>query len=50
VKVTTGQRLPSAIDMAFADGHVARLALQDIKSVIWHRDYQPMADRWRMVP
>jgi prepilin-type N-terminal cleavage/methylation domain-containing protein len=41
-----GQRLPSAIQMSYVDGHVARLPLQDLKRVVWHKDYEPSAGPW----
>ena len=45
-QAASGQRLTSAIQMSYMDGHEARLPLQDLKSVMWHKDYQPSADPW----
>ena len=42
-----GQKLPSGINMSFADGHVAKLPLQKIKSVMWHLGYVPSDDPWQ---
>jgi prepilin-type N-terminal cleavage/methylation domain-containing protein/prepilin-type processing-associated H-X9-DG protein len=41
-----GQKLPSGINVGFADGHVKRLPLQDIKTVMWHRMSSGVADPW----
>jgi len=49
-KSATGQPLPSAINIAYADGHAGKLPLQRLKSVIWHRDYQPIWDPWKTSP
>jgi prepilin-type N-terminal cleavage/methylation domain-containing protein len=49
-RATNGQRLPSGICMSFADGHAARMPLQNIKSVAWHLGYQPILDPWRTTP
>jgi prepilin-type N-terminal cleavage/methylation domain-containing protein/prepilin-type processing-associated H-X9-DG protein len=46
VNVTTGQRLPGAINMSYADGHATRLPLQKIKTVLWHVGYVPGDDPW----
>jgi prepilin-type N-terminal cleavage/methylation domain-containing protein/prepilin-type processing-associated H-X9-DG protein len=48
--VTEGESLPGAINMSYADGHAARLALQQMKTVIWHMGYQPVADPWQTSP
>jgi prepilin-type N-terminal cleavage/methylation domain-containing protein/prepilin-type processing-associated H-X9-DG protein len=44
---TPGQQLPGAINMGFADGHAARLPLQQMKTVYWHQGYIPSADPWQ---
>lgn len=49
-RASTGQRLPSAINMSFADGHAARLPLQQLKTVYWHQNYVPTDDPWRTTP
>jgi len=49
-KTTSGKPLPSAINVGYADGHSGKLALQNIKSVIWHRDYQPIYNPWKTTP
>jgi len=49
-KSTSGKVLPSAINMGYADGHAGRLPLQRLKSVIWHKDYQPIWDPWKTAP
>jgi prepilin-type N-terminal cleavage/methylation domain-containing protein len=49
-RVTTGQKLPGAINMSYVDGHSSRLPLQNIKTVYWHKDYQPTGDPWRTAP
>ncbi len=50
VKVKSGQALPSAINMSYADGHAGKLRLQDIKTVTWHVGYVPVNDPWRTSP
>jgi prepilin-type processing-associated H-X9-DG protein len=45
-----GDRLPSAINMSYADGHAGKLPLQNIKTVTWHVDYTPIADPWKTSP
>ena len=45
-KATTGQPLPGAINMSYADGHAGGLPLQKIKTVIWHVGYVPGDDPW----
>ncbi len=50
VRVQEGERLPSAINMSYADGHAGRIALQDIKTPTWHAGYIPIADPWRTTP
>lgn len=49
-KSASGKPLPSAINMGYADGHAGKLPLQKIKSVVWHKDYQPIWDPWRTSP
>ena len=49
-KSTSGKPLPSAINMGYADGHAGKLALQQLKTVIWHRDYKPIWDPWKTSP
>jgi prepilin-type N-terminal cleavage/methylation domain-containing protein/prepilin-type processing-associated H-X9-DG protein len=49
-KIKTGEKLPSAINMSYADGHAAKLKLQDIKKVTWHIGYNPIADPWKTTP
>ncbi len=46
----SGRPLPGAICMSYADGHSARLPLQQLKTVFWHQDYVPVADPWRTTP
>jgi prepilin-type processing-associated H-X9-DG protein len=47
---TSGKPLPSAINVGYADGHSAKLPLQKIKTVIWHKGYEPIWDPWKTVP
>src|ERR1051325_499984 len=49
-KVKTGEKLPSAINMSYADGHAGNLKLQDIKKVHWHVGYNPISDPWKTTP
>lgn len=49
-RVKRGDKLPSAINMSYADGHAGKLRLQDIKKVTWHVDYTPIADPWKTTP
>jgi prepilin-type N-terminal cleavage/methylation domain-containing protein/prepilin-type processing-associated H-X9-DG protein len=49
-KATSGKALPSAINMGFADGHAGKLPLQKIKTVFWHKGYQPIYDPWKTAP
>jgi prepilin-type N-terminal cleavage/methylation domain-containing protein len=49
-KSTSGQRLPSAINMGFTDGHSGKIPLQNLKTVIWHKDYQPIWNPWKTAP
>ena len=46
VTVSPGSRLPSAINMTYADGHAAKMPLQNLKSVCWHVGYVGNADPW----
>jgi prepilin-type processing-associated H-X9-DG protein len=46
-KVKTGDKLPSSINMGYADGHAGKLRLQDIKRVNWHVGYEPIMDPWK---
>jgi prepilin-type processing-associated H-X9-DG protein len=50
VKVKSGQPLPGAVNTSYADGHAAKLRLQDIKNVTWHVGYEPIRDPWRTSP
>lgn len=50
VRVQQGERLPSAINMSYADGHASRIALRDIKIPTWHVGYIPIADPWQTSP
>jgi prepilin-type N-terminal cleavage/methylation domain-containing protein/prepilin-type processing-associated H-X9-DG protein len=47
---TSGQPLPGAINMAFADGHAALWKLQDIKNVVWYNGCTPVANPWSSTP
>jgi hypothetical protein len=49
-KSASGQRLPSAITIGFVDGHSSKVPLQNLKSMIWHKDYQPIYDPWKITP
>jgi prepilin-type processing-associated H-X9-DG protein len=49
-RTATNQKIPGAINVCYADGHTARLLLQKMKSVIWHRDYVPSEDPWTTAP
>ena len=42
--------IPGSIQMAYVDGHVSRLKLQDIKTVYWHQNYVPTSDPFRTAP
>jgi prepilin-type processing-associated H-X9-DG protein len=39
------QRLPGAINVAFFDGHVQLVPLENLWQLYWHKDYQPPAKR-----
>jgi prepilin-type N-terminal cleavage/methylation domain-containing protein/prepilin-type processing-associated H-X9-DG protein len=47
---TDQQRIPGAINMAFADGHASLWKLQDIKNVVWYKGCTPVADPWAKTP
>jgi prepilin-type processing-associated H-X9-DG protein len=47
VTVTTGQQLPSAINMSFADGHATKMPLQQMKTVYWHQNYVISSNPWQ---
>jgi prepilin-type N-terminal cleavage/methylation domain-containing protein/prepilin-type processing-associated H-X9-DG protein len=49
-RVKNGERLPSGINMSYADGHAGKLLLQDIKRPTWHVDYTPISDPWKTTP
>jgi prepilin-type N-terminal cleavage/methylation domain-containing protein len=49
-KAVFKQAIPGTIETAFVDGHVARLRLQDIKTVYWHKDFVPTSDPWKTTP
>jgi prepilin-type N-terminal cleavage/methylation domain-containing protein/prepilin-type processing-associated H-X9-DG protein len=43
--VPKGQKLPGAINLGFADGHVELVKLEKLWEVYWHRDYVPPSPR-----
>ena len=49
-KSASGQKLPSGINMGYVDGHSGKIPLQQLKTVMWHRDYQPIYDPWKTAP
>lgn len=49
-RVKAGDKLPSGINMSYADGHAGKLQLQKIKTVTWHMGYMPISDPWRTTP
>jgi prepilin-type N-terminal cleavage/methylation domain-containing protein len=49
-RATSGQKLPSGLDMSYSDGHAGKLPLQQIKMVYWHKGYVPVGDPWRTTP
>jgi prepilin-type processing-associated H-X9-DG protein len=49
-KATPGQPLPGSAQMGYVDGHAAVLKLQDIKNVVWHVNYTPIANPWSTAP
>jgi prepilin-type processing-associated H-X9-DG protein len=50
VTVALRKPVPGAINMSFADGHVTRWRLQDIKNVVWHVGFTPNPDPWAISP
>jgi prepilin-type N-terminal cleavage/methylation domain-containing protein/prepilin-type processing-associated H-X9-DG protein len=44
--VSPGDRLPSAINMSYADGHAGRMPLQNLKTVCWHVGYLGNPNPW----
>jgi len=49
-KASVGKPVPGAINMGFADGHVSRWKLQDIKNLVWHVGFTPTPDPWSTSP
>lgn len=49
-RVKRNDPVPSAINMSYADGHAAKLRLQDIKRPTWHAGYEPIYDPWKTTP
>ena len=49
-KAKSGQPLPSAVNVSYADGHAAKLRLQDIKTPTWHVGYTPISNPWSTSP
>ena len=49
-RAVSGQPIPGAINMGFADGHAELLKLQDMKNVHWHKGYTRIADPWKTSP
>jgi prepilin-type N-terminal cleavage/methylation domain-containing protein/prepilin-type processing-associated H-X9-DG protein len=47
---SSGKTLPSGINMGYVDGHVSKIRLQDIKTVVWHKGFVPTADPWKTTP
>ncbi|PYJ96789.1 MAG: type II secretion system protein [Verrucomicrobia bacterium] len=43
--VAPGQKLPGAINMGLADGHVELVKLENLWNYYWHRDWEPPATR-----
>lgn len=48
--ISTGEKLPGAINMAFADGHASVWKLQDIKNLVWYKGCTPVANPWITSP
>src|ERR1017187_3470295 len=46
VTVAPGDRLPSAINMSYADGHAGKMPLQNLKTVMWHVGYLGNSNPW----
>ncbi len=40
-----GTKLPAAINLSFADGHISMVTLEKLWGLIWHKNYQPPAQR-----
>jgi prepilin-type N-terminal cleavage/methylation domain-containing protein len=49
-KSASGTLLPSAINAGFSDGHSARVPLQKLKTLTWHKNYQLVWDPWKTAP
>jgi hypothetical protein len=49
-RAVSNEKVPGAICMSYVDGHAAKLPLQKIKTVIWHRNYEPIEDPWKTTP
>lgn len=41
----SGNKLPAAINLCFADGHVSTVPLEKLWDLTWHKNYQPPAQR-----
>jgi prepilin-type processing-associated H-X9-DG protein/prepilin-type N-terminal cleavage/methylation domain-containing protein len=39
-------RLPGAVNVTFADGHVEMVRLERLWSLTWHKEWEPLAKRW----
>ncbi len=50
VKVKQNDKLPSAINMSYVDGHAGKLRLEDIKRPTWHVGYVPIGNPWKTTP
>ena len=50
VNIGTGDPLPGAINMTFADGHASLWKLKDIKNVVWYKGCTPVANFWITTP
>ncbi len=50
LRSSSGRPLPGAIQMGFVDGHATKLPLQKLKTVIWHKGFEPISDPWRNTP
>lgn len=46
--VTQNQPLPGSENMSYADGHAAKLPLEQIKNLMWHQGSVPVGDPWNM--
>ena len=49
-RTVPNQAVPGALNMSFADGHVANWKLQNIKNVIWHVGFTPNGNPWATTP